>query len=325
MQFIDSCRQGMILARYRLLDIHDTAPRMKMGITKVGAESIRLILKTKRKTGINVLYPSVNLYVNLPINMKGVHISRSLETLNEVLDTFKNKPIRYLENFCLKIAKALLRRHEYSTISEVFLKSSYYIARRSPATNNISDEYCSVYASALAEKHNNVLKVRRFIGAEIVGLTYCPCLMQEIRSYAINQLEAGFKVQTKEAQKMVASVPLASHNQRCKVYALVETSNKMHIDVDDLIEILESSTSAPTFSLIKRDDEVQLIKQAANKPMFVEDVLREVSYKLMQRFPHLPEDFTVHIRVESEESIHKHNLISENRTSVGELKKDLAA
>ena len=305
------------------MDVHDISPKFKTEISRVGAESIRLILKTKRKDAINVLYPSISLYVNLPIYMKGVHISRSLESIYDVIAMFKNKPVRYLEVFCLKIAKALLKKHEYSTLSEVSLSSDYYISRRSPLTDNVSDEYCKVYASALAERAGGRIRTRRFIGAEIVGLTYCPCLIEELKEEFYTSLKKNFSLTDDLAKRIVDETPIASHNQRCKVYALIETSSNMHVDLDDLIDILISAPSAATFSILKRDDELHLIKQAASRAMFVEDVLRELSYNLVKRFPNIPDEFIVHIRVESEESIHKHNLVCENKTYFGKLKNDL--
>ncbi len=302
------------------MDIHDASPKFKTDINRVGAESIRLILKTKRIGAINVLYPSINLYVNLPFYMKGAHISRSLTSIYDVLADFKNKPVRYLEGFCFKIATALLKKHEYSTLAEVYLSSDYYISRRAPLTDNVSDEYCKIYASASAERLESGVKGRRFIGAEIVGLTYCPCLMEGLREEFRSRLLNEFNLNEDLTRRIVETTPLASHNQRCRVYALIETSNKAHIDLDDLIEILISSPSAATFSILKREDELHLIKKAASRAMFVEDVLREISYNLVKRFPYMPDDFIIHIRVESEESIHKYNLVCENKTTFNKLR-----
>ncbi len=302
------------------MGIHNNSPKFKTDINRVGAESIRLILKTRRTGAINILYPSISLYVNLPFYMKGVHISRSLTSIYDVLAFFKNKPVRYLESFCFKIAKALLKKHEYSSLSEVYLSSDYYISRRAPLTDNVSDEYCKVYASASAERLNSEIKGRRFIGAEIVGLTYCPCLMEELKDELQSKLMNVFKLNEDLTQRILSTTPLASHNQRCKVYALIETSNKAHIDLDDLIDILISAPSAATFSILKREDELHLIKKAAERAMFVEDVLREVSYNLVKNFTYMPDEFTVHVRVESEESIHKYNLMCENKTTFKKLR-----
>ncbi|WEU40880.1 MAG: GTP cyclohydrolase MptA [Candidatus Odinarchaeum yellowstonii] len=302
------------------MDVHDYSPKFKTDINRVGAECIRLILKTRRTGAINVLYPSINLYVNLPFYMKGVHISRSLTSIYDVLEDFKNKPVRYLEGFCYKIAKALLKKHEYSTLSEVYLSSDYYISRRAPVTDNISDEYCKIYASASAERLNSGIKDRRFIGAEIVGLTYCPCLVEGLKEEFHNRLLKVFNLSEDLTKRIVEATPLASHNQRCRVYALIETSNKAHVDLDDLIDILISAPSAATFSILKREDELHLIKKAAERAMFVEDVLREVSYNIVKRFYYMPDDFTVRIHVESEESIHKYNLVCENKTNFKKLR-----
>jgi GTP cyclohydrolase-4 len=304
-------------------DIHDIVPDLKINISRVGAESVKLILKTNRKDGLNIVYPSLNMYVNLPFNKKGVHISRNLESLNEVLSKIKEIPIRYLENFCAKITRILLKKHKYSSIAEVDLKSDYYISRKAPASNNLSDESCSVFASAIANKYGDRIRIRKFIGAEILGLTYCPCLLEGLKEENREYLAQKMNLSSSKVNEILDQIPIASHNQRCEIYVLVETSNKIHIDVDDLIQILESCTSAPTYSLLKREDEMKVIKNAYRKPMFVEDVLREISFKIIEKYPDLPDHFLINIRVVSNESVHKYNIISENKTNIGRLKKDL--
>lgn len=306
-----------------MLDIHNLFPELKINISRVGVEDVKLILKTKRKDGVNILYPSLSLYVDLPLNKKGVHVSRNLESLNEVLDQVKNKPIRYLENFCSKIAKILLKKHEYSKIAEVKLESGYHISRKSPLTGNISDEFCKVYAIAIATKYNDSFRVRKFIGAEIIGLTYCPCVLQGFKEEEKNYLKNELQLSESTINKILKDIPIASHNQRCLVHAMVETSNKAHINVEDLIETLESSTSSPTYSILKRQDELKVINTASKKPMFVEDVLREVAYKIVKKHPNTPDNFFIYIRVKSAESIHKFDIVSENKTTFEKLKKQL--
>ncbi|MHA1836234.1 MAG: GTP cyclohydrolase MptA, partial [Candidatus Odinarchaeia archaeon] len=299
------------------------APEKKININRVGVESVKLILQTNRKDGLNVLYPNLNIYIDLPLNQKAAHTSRNIESLNEILDEVKKKPIRYLENFCSKISKRLLKKHNYSTRAIVQLKSDYYLSRKSPLTDSLSGESCTIYASAIAYRNQEEVKVRKFIGAEIIALTYCPCLLNGIENEVQNYLIKKEGLENSKVKKILKNIPLASHNQRCKIFTLVETSNRSRINIDDLIEILETSASSPTYSLLKRIDEIQMIKNAYNKPMFVEDVLREVLYKIISKNPKIPDNFTIKVKVTSEESIHKYNLISEHETKAGTLKETL--
>ena len=71
----------------------------------------------------------------------------------------------------------------------------------------------------------------------------------------------------------------------------------------NLIDIAESSASAPVYTLLKRPDEKYLTELAFDNPYFVEDVVRNIAAKLEKdnRIDYYLAE------VESEESIHTHN------------------
>jgi len=92
------------------------------------------------------------------------------------------------------------------------------------------------------------------------------------------------------------------------------------VEADDLIEIVESSLSAPTYALLKRPEEGRLVEAAHRKPRFVEDVVREVLAQILKRYKALPDAARVSVKSESEESIHKHNAFAERTTTLGELR-----
>ena len=94
-----------------------------------------------------------------------------------------------------------------------------------------------------------------------------------------------------------------AHNQRSNVTIEVRTREGDHVHIEDLIEIAESSASAPVYPLLKRIDERYVTMQAYDNPMFVEDLVRGVSSKLMADTR--IDGFWVH--TENYESIHNHN------------------
>lgn len=93
------------------------------------------------------------------------------------------------------------------------------------------------------------------------------------------------------------------------------------VDADDLIEIVEKSFSSPTYSILKRKEEAELVLQAHTKPKFVEDVVRDILSAVLKRYKDLPDEVLVIARSESEESIHKHNAFAERITNLGDLRK----
>jgi len=63
-----------------------------------------------------------------------------------------------------------------------------------------------------------------------------------------------------------------------------------------------------------------VVVKAHRNPKFVEDVVREILGRVLERYQELPDDVLVTVRSESEESIHKHNAFAERVTTLGELR-----
>jgi len=126
----------------------------------------------------------------------------------------------------------------------------------------------------------------------------------------------------REENPAYASVdaPIITHNQRNRTSLVLEEPPGADIEADDLINIVEASMSAPTYEVLKRPDERRLVEQAHAKPMFVEDVVREVLGRVLKKYQDLPDDARVKVKSDSEESIHKHNAVAERAATLGELR-----
>ena len=76
---------------------------------------------------------------------------------------------------------------------------------------------------------------------------------------------------------------------------------------EDLIHILEESFSSPTFSVLKTEDEAWVVKTMFENPKFCEDVARSILGHADKKFSG---NLNFHAFVRSEESIHKHDVIT---------------
>jgi GTP cyclohydrolase-4 len=94
----------------------------------------------------------------------------------------------------------------------------------------------------------------------------------------------------------------------------------VEIEANSMIDLVEGQLSAPTKELLKRRDEARLVIQAHANPKFVEDIVRDILDAVVSQYPHLPDEATVIVRSESQESIHKHNAFAERITTLGELR-----
>src|SRR4030065_110609 len=89
---------------------------------------------------------------------------------------------------------------------------------------------------------------------------------------------------------------------------------------DALVEIVWRSLSSPTYGILKRKDEANVVLNAHLNPKFVEDVVRDILGKLLEKYKDLDDSVHVTVRSVSEESIHKHDALAERVTTLGELR-----
>ncbi|HDH96552.1 MAG TPA: GTP cyclohydrolase I FolE2, partial [Proteobacteria bacterium] len=93
----------------------------------------------------------------------------------------------------------------------------------------------------------------------------------------------------------------SAHNQRGIAKVAYRASD--FVWIEDIIRLIEGSSSSEVYALLKREDEKFVTEYAYDNPRFVEDVVREIADKLLKR-----SDITwFSIEVENFESIHKHN------------------
>ncbi|MCK4614619.1 MAG: GTP cyclohydrolase I FolE2 [Thermoplasmata archaeon] len=287
-------------------DVQSTAVK-SFKLTRVGIKGLRKPVTIRRPGREVVLYPEIDLFVDLPSHLKGSHMSRNAEILCEIVDSSIRNPYTGLEHLCADISKMLLERHEYATVAEIDMTADYFLERASPSGNK-SLEIFKLIAGAVARRDD---ATTRTIGVEVTGMTACPCAMETTRILLSNE----------HAGKDFSNFPTISHNQRNISSLIIEFEGECDIEADDLIDIVEGSLSSPSHEVLKREDEGLVVMRAHKNPKFVEDVVRDILSEVLRGYPGLPDDTIVTVRSESEESIHKHNAFAERVTSMGELRK----
>jgi MptA/FolE2 family GTP cyclohydrolase len=132
-------------------------------------------------------------------------------------------------------------------------------------------------------------------------------------------LEAGFD--DTDVDRILELVPLATHNQRGRGTLYVGTDD--HVNAEQLVEIVESSMSAPVYELLKRPDELFVVEHAHLQPRFVEDSVRLALKGLLDAYPKLDHGDFVFSRQVNLETIHTHDVLAERYGTVGELRREL--
>lgn len=308
----------------RIIDLQSTRPNVQIRLTRVGVKNLKLSLHITGQDGSLSLVPRIDLFVDLPSDKRGVHLSRDPELLHEILQKQDTLKANRIEDFCETIARQLLEKHEYANRTEVRLRSDYVIIRKPPTIGEPGQEPCKIFATATATKKNGDVAVDRMVGVSVVGFTACPCTQRLLRALTEEKL-AQLGYGKNDVKKIMETMPLATHTQRTRGTILLQVPKSFSVNLEDLIEIVEGSMSGQTYAILKRPAEASVIVNAHAKPRFSEDVVREILGAIIKKYENFPDENRVFAQAFSEESVHKHDIISERMATLGELRSEISS
>jgi GTP cyclohydrolase-4 len=197
--------------------------------------------------------------------------------------------------------------------AEVRIRAQFPMTHRAPVSGGSVEDLYTFIGIAISDG----LATRRAVGVEVNGLTVCPCAREMASEHSRNALiTAGYGAE--EAARIVAMLPIASHNQRGRGTLLIGTQTSLR--AKNLADIVESSMSSGIYELMKRPDELHVVLRAHSRPRFAEDVVREMIGGVMERLAELPDDAFVMARQENFESIHAHNASAERCGLLGTMR-----
>jgi GTP cyclohydrolase-4 len=310
-----------------LPDVQACSPDIKINLTRVGVTNVKKLVEVARAGGKRptVLISDFHMFVDLPSNIKGANMSRNLEAMYEVLEEAVNSTVYDVEDLCSEVAKRLLDRHPYASTAEVGMKSEYMLIRKTPVMRISCQEPAIIFAEAVAYRtpeQESGMRIKKIIGAEITGMTACPCAQELMRERAAEELKKRGMAE-EDMKTFLDSIPLATHNQRGRGIISIEVEDDFRIPLDDVMGVIEKSMSAKTYEILKRPDEARVVETAHQKPMFVEDCVREMAKRMVETFGYLPDDAVINIKQINEESIHQHNAVAERIALIGDLRNEL--
>ncbi len=302
-----------------LPDIQSTCPDVRINLTRVGVKNVKKLVEVSRAEKRPVIFISnFDVFVDLPGSLKGANLSRNFEVIDEVLQQAIDGEVKEVEELCSVVARKLLDRHEYADRTEVLMKSQFMVKRETPVSHTSCHEVVKVHARAIARRTFREPIVRKSIGAEVTGMTACPCAQNIMKERAMFVLQ-NLGIDDSKIDRFLDEVPMATHNQRGRGFLCIETDDDQHVQLEKIIEILKESMSAPIYELLKRGDESYVVLGAHKNPRFVEDCVREMAKKVLAEFEYLSGDSLVTIKQTNEESIHQHDAYAERQATIAEL------
>ncbi|WP_300454953.1 GTP cyclohydrolase FolE2 [Accumulibacter sp.] len=224
-----------------MADVQGSADTRQLAINKVGIKAIRHPVKVLDKSGgIQHTIAMFNMYVSLPHNFKGTHMSRFVEILNG-----HEREIS-VENFPAML-REMVARLEAET-GHIEMSFPYFINKAAPVSGVQSlMDYDVTLIGEIAQGH-----IESTIKVAIPVTSLCPC--------------------SKEISERGA------HNQRSQVTVSVLINE--HLWIEELVQLVESQASCELYGLLKRPDEKYVTERAYDNPKFVEDMVRDVAARL---------------------------------------------
>ena len=213
----------------------------KIPIAKVGVKDISYpIVVMDKNRSLQHTVAKVNMYVDLPHQFKGTHMSRFVELLD------KHREQIALDDKLEIILKEMKTRLG-SVSAHLEIQFPYFIDKRAPVSGAKSlMEYTCEFSASMTETLDFIL------GVKVPLTSLCPC-SKELANYG-------------------------AHNQRSVM--TVRVRYRDFIWIEDLVELIESCGSSSLYSLLKREDEKYVTEMAYNNPRFVEDMVREAYLRL---------------------------------------------
>ena len=307
------------MKRQELPDVQATKPEIEVGLNRVGVKGVKKLIEIERGGGRPyVLMATFEALVDLPGFRKGADMRRNMEVIDEILEIAIQKKTLRIEDICKEAADLLLNKHTYTTRAEVSMEAEFAIREETPVTKRRTQNTAIIIAKAVSEGEKGYEE----IGAVVTGITVCPC-SQEMMSGRARKKLSSLGLGEKEVEEFLEEVPQAGHSQRGHATLKMESKDSSKIDVIDLIEVARDSMSAKIFNLAKRPDEDYMTYHAHLNAKFVEDCVRNMAKKVVDKFEHLDDEVIVTMNQSNDESIHQHDAYAERIATMGNLREEI--
>jgi len=304
-------------SRPLLDDLQASAPEVRLGLSRAGVQGVEKAIRLRWGGAEKLISARIDCSVDLDPRQKGVHMSRFPEVFEEAIDEVVLEEAFLVEELAEHIARRIVARQAAGR-AEVSIRARYPLARRTPVTGLATQEMIALIGIAAAADAG----VRRIVGVEATGINACPCAQGLVRGAASERLfDAGFGGD--DVERILALVPLATHNQRGRGTLYVGTERS--VNAEQLARIVEGSMSSPIYELLKRPDELFVVEHAHLQPRFVEDSVRIALQSVLERYTELDDTDFLFARQLNFETIHSHDVVAERYGTVGELRRELAS
>ncbi|MGA7178630.1 MAG: GTP cyclohydrolase FolE2 [Thiobacillaceae bacterium] len=227
--------------RFFLPDTQSETDQRNLPIQRVGVKGLRYPLLIVNQQGKSI--PTVatfSMYVGLPADQKGTHMSRFVEILENIPE--------HLETGDFGDVEAAMRARLDADTGHLDVSFPYFIRKTAPVSGV---ESLLDYDARIVVESTPAAGQKTTLELTVAATSLCPC-SKNISSYG-------------------------AHNQRSHLTVRVETDD---LSLEALARLVEDQASCEVYGLLKRPDEKFVTERAYDNPKFVEDLVRDIALAL---------------------------------------------
>ena len=157
----------------KIVDVQNEKPENAFELEKVGVEGLRKYVVVKRPTRIYHAIVSVNSYITLPSDLRGAHMSRFVESVEEIPSETTS-----IEDLAQEISERVFKRHGFHCYTEVFSELPFDRVRPSGEKENSIAQMFAKYSTKSKQKT---------VGVSVYGVLACPCSKELCNGLTHNQ------------------------------------------------------------------------------------------------------------------------------------------
>jgi GTP cyclohydrolase I len=222
-------------------DVQGRADNRRIPINKVGIKDIFHPVRIRdRSGGEQHTIANFNMYVNLPHDFKGTHMSRFVEILH-----------RHEREISVRSFKEMLAEmtdHLEAEAGHIEMSFPYFVSKKAPVSG--VESLMNYQASLVGERRAG--ETITYVKVVVPVTSLCPC-SKKISDYG-------------------------AHNQRSHV--TINARIQGFVWIEEIIDVAESEASCELYGILKRPDEKHVTERAYDNPKFVEDIVRDIAVRL---------------------------------------------
>jgi len=272
-------------------DVQMKTPEVKIPLTRVGVTRVRKLLRIPREKGKRdiVLLANFDCFVDLPATQKGIHMSRNLEAINEIIEDISKMPVYRLEDLCADIVREILKRHGYARNGEVRMDSQLMVSSKNPS-GAPDQRFVKIFASAGAVRGDSGIAIKKQVGCEVPGFLFEKTDEPDIG--AIKEVRAKLEIEIPEGH---------------------------HVRMWDLIRIIDETLPVRSYSRLEEGDKSRLVRHIRRNPTTSTGIVDRLLERCASRFHHLPSGTRVKASCAGTETLQTHSFEALREARIGSL------